>query len=93
MTASSSASPERNDRGETTGRGVTSVVEIRYDTKVRGRIALLVTGCFLGFPGIFIILFVLGIISAGDLENILQQILLYLGPVFGVILGYYFRDR
>lgn len=90
MVTSSNASPER-DPGETSDRKATSVTS--YDTRVRGRIALLVTGCFLSFPGIAIMLFVLGQISVGDLGNILQQIVLYLGPFFGVIIGYYFRGR
>lgn len=91
MATSGSAPPERDHPGEASGREIASAS--RYDTKVRGRIALLVTGCFLSFPGVALVLFVLGQISAGDLGNILQQLFLYLGPFFGVILGYYFRDR
>ena len=68
---------------------------VTYDARIRGWIALIFVGVFLGIFAFIIVLRVLGYIAgiAGtDMGTILQQCALYLGRLMGAILGYYFRS-
>ena len=62
-----------------------------HDDKIRGRIATLFAAVFVGIPTISVVFAVFGVIAYEDLNTILQQCVLYLGPLTGVVLGYYFR--
>ena len=64
-----------------------------HNDKIRGTIAVLVAGVFCGIPVISVVAHLFGVLAAGDLEAILQQCVLYLGPLTGVVLGYYFHRR
>ena len=65
---------------------------VTYDARIRGWIALIFVGVFLGIFVFVIALRVLGYIAGTDMGAILQQCALYLGPLMGAILGYYFRS-
>ena len=63
-----------------------------YDAGIRGWIAKTFTCAFVGILVFTIVLRVLGRIAPADMEIILQQCVLYLGPLMGAIFGYYFRS-
>lgn len=64
-----------------------------HNDKIRGAIAVVVTSVFCGIPVISVVVHLFGFLAAGDLGTILQQCVLYLGPLTGVVLGYYFHRR
>ena len=63
-----------------------------YDARIRGWIALIFTCVFVGILVFTVVLLVLGYIAPADMGAILQQCVLYLGPLMGAIVGYYFRS-
>lgn len=63
-----------------------------YDARIRGWIALIFTSVFVGILVFTVVLLVLGYIAPADMGTILQQCVLYLGPLMGAIFGYYFRS-
>ena len=62
-----------------------------HNDKIRGIIAVLVIGVFCGIPVVSVVVHLFGFLNAEDLGTILQQCVLYLGPLTGVVLGYYFH--
>lgn len=64
-----------------------------HNDKIRGTIAVLVISVFCGIPVISVVVHIFGGLAAKDMGNILQQCVLYLGPIAGVVLGYYFHRR
>jgi len=65
---------------------------VTYDARIRGWIALIFTCVFVGILVFTVVLLVLGYIAPADMRAILQQCVLYLGPLMGAIFGYYFRS-
>ena len=61
-----------------------------HDTRIRGRVALSVACVFFGVPALVVFALIGGLLQTEDLEQILKTWTLYLGPLTGVVFGYYF---